>query len=292
MTCNSPYDSRCILTKQFTSTKRWTKKRTNRLPYWCVFFRCYRCISVTSTLTLWRLVFSCPVLPCTVLFCSVLFCYTLLLSWTSLHWTFYAALSEATASYYSLCPLILRLSVPLTIPLVLTKFSSSFPLILYPFLSYSNSHPPFSFPLLYFHAVIPSRSPSLPPSLSLFPSLTLSFSPFLPFSLHCIYSSLPQNPADARKLLLQVTNGDRMQMSQLKQAVGHALKPLCGIYDGYYRLNLGLESSQICLRRLMEVSETLRLEESIQWIFWCIKGGFIRRKGVDMQVEVEICKLK
>ena len=175
---------------------------------------------------------------------------------------FYVALSEATASYYSLCPLILRLSVPLTIPLVLTKFSSSFPLILYPFLSYSNSHSPFSFPLFYFHAVIPSRSLSLPPSISL--SFLLSLSLFLPLSLHCIYSSLPQNPADARKLLLQVTNGDRMQMSQLKQAVGHALKPLCGIYDGYYRLNLGLESSQICLRRLMEVSETLRLAESIQ----------------------------
>ena len=87
--------------------------------------------------------------------------------------------------------------------------------------------------------------------------VTLSL--FHPIYPHYIYSSHLQNPADARKLLLQVTNGDRMQMSQLKQAVGHALKPLCGIYDGYYRLNLGLESSQICLRRLMEVSETLRL---------------------------------
>ena len=48
-------------------------------------------------------------------------------------------------------------------------------------------------------------------------------------------------------------------MSHLRQAIGFALKPLCGAYDGYYRLNLGLETSKICLRRLMEVSETLRL---------------------------------
>jgi len=72
---------------------------------------------------------------------------------------------------------------------------------------------------------------------------------------------LLDNPADTRKVLLFVTNGDRTQMSTLKQAIGLALRPLCGQYDGYYRLNLGLESSQICLKKLMEFNEIQRLRE-------------------------------
>ena len=72
---------------------------------------------------------------------------------------------------------------------------------------------------------------------------------------------LLENPSDARELLLYVTNGDRVAMGHIKQVIGYALKPLCGLYDGYYCLNLGLESSQLCLRRLMEVSETLRMKQ-------------------------------
>ena len=71
-----------------------------------------------------------------------------------------------------------------------------------------------------------------------------------------------QNPSDARELLLYVTDGDRLSMGHIKQVIGYALKPLCGTYDGYYCLNLNMESSQLCLRRLLEVSESLRVKQS------------------------------
>ena len=83
---------------------------------------------------------------------------------------------------------------------------------------------------------------------------------------------LLQNPEDARELLLYVTNGDRMSMSHIKQAIGYALKPLCGLYDGYYCLNLGIESSQLCIRRLLEVSETLRIKQMAKSLI----GGYGR----------------
>ena len=73
---------------------------------------------------------------------------------------------------------------------------------------------------------------------------------------------LLQNPSDARELLLYVTEGDRLSMGHIKQIIGYALKPLCGMYDGYYCLNLSLESSQLCMRRLLEVSESLRVKQS------------------------------
>ena len=46
---------------------------------------------------------------------------------------------------------------------------------------------------------------------------------------------LLQEPQDTKNMLLYASNGDRMQMCQLKQALGFAFGPLCGEYDGYYR---------------------------------------------------------
>ena len=46
---------------------------------------------------------------------------------------------------------------------------------------------------------------------------------------------LLQNPEDSKKLILYASDGDRMQLSQLKQSIGFAFGPLCGQYDGYYR---------------------------------------------------------
>ena len=43
------------------------------------------------------------------------------------------------------------------------------------------------------------------------------------------------HPNDARKMMLLVTNGGRIQMSQIKQSIGFAFGPLCGQHDGYYR---------------------------------------------------------
>ena len=70
---------------------------------------------------------------------------------------------------------------------------------------------------------------------------------------------LLQNPSDTRELLLYVTNGDRFATNHIKQSIGCALKPLSGLYDGYYCLNLCNDSSQLCLRRLLEINESLRI---------------------------------
>ena len=47
---------------------------------------------------------------------------------------------------------------------------------------------------------------------------------------------LLRNADDARIVLYHVTNGDRLQMMQIKQAFGSLFKPLCGLYDGHYAL--------------------------------------------------------
>ena len=94
--------------------------------------------------------------------------------------------------------------------------------------------------------------PCLPLSFSLL-SYTYTQSLTLTHTLHP--NSLSHNHTTPHTLTLSLS----LSLFQLKQSMGFALKPLCGSYDGYYRLNLGLESSQICLRCLMEINETLRL---------------------------------
>ena len=83
---------------------------------------------------------------------------------------------------------------------------------------------------------------------------------------------LLQNPADTRELLFYVTNGDRLATNHIKQTIGYALKPLSGLYNGYYCLNLCNESSQLCLRRLLEINESLRALQ----IPLSVIGGFGR----------------
>lgn len=65
---------------------------------------------------------------------------------------------------------------------------------------------------------------------------------------------LLRNAEDARMLLFHVTNGDRSQLAQIKQAFGCLYKPLCGLYDGHYSLSLSAECprGRLCLRLLME----------------------------------------
>jgi hypothetical protein len=46
-----------------------------------------------------------------------------------------------------------------------------------------------------------------------------------------------------------------------RQAIGYPFKTLTGQYDGYYCLHLSQYSHQICLRRLIEVSEVLKIEQ-------------------------------
>jgi hypothetical protein len=66
------------------------------------------------------------------------------------------------------------------------------------------------------------------------------------------------NPEDARTSLMRVTKDNRLQKVHIKQTMGSLLKIFSGAVDGYYSLNLNQESTFLCLRRLLEISETLK----------------------------------
>lgn len=63
------------------------------------------------------------------------------------------------------------------------------------------------------------------------------------------------NPADAKKLVMKVTKGDKTQINMLKNAMGGAYKPFLGIINGYYELDLKKEMDQIAMSRLLEQSQ-------------------------------------
>lgn len=69
---------------------------------------------------------------------------------------------------------------------------------------------------------------------------------------------LPQlsQPEDARLLVTKALKGDRMEMMKLRQALGAALRPLLGLCNGYYVLDLSKPLERLCLMRLLEVSTT------------------------------------
>jgi hypothetical protein len=67
---------------------------------------------------------------------------------------------------------------------------------------------------------------------------------------------LMMEPDEARRLVAKVNRGDRLQTAKLKQAMGPALRAMCGAYNGYYCLNLSQESSILCLRRLIDIGTT------------------------------------
>lgn len=73
------------------------------------------------------------------------------------------------------------------------------------------------------------------------------------------------NPADAKKLVMKITKGDKTQLSLLKNAMGGAYKPFLGVINGYYELDLRKEMDSIALSRLLEASQgesTLRMAQS------------------------------
>jgi hypothetical protein len=69
---------------------------------------------------------------------------------------------------------------------------------------------------------------------------------------------LPQldSPADARILIAKALNHDKRQMLLLRHTLGSAVKPMTGIVNGYYVLDLSVELDRVCLTKLLEFSRT------------------------------------
>jgi hypothetical protein len=63
---------------------------------------------------------------------------------------------------------------------------------------------------------------------------------------------------EARTLIFRVTNNDRVELSRVKLSMGSALKPILGMPNGYYILDLSKDTDRICLSRLLEFSNTYR----------------------------------
>jgi Ca2+-binding EF-hand superfamily protein len=68
------------------------------------------------------------------------------------------------------------------------------------------------------------------------------------------------------QLISKVTNDNYLELQRIKLTFGVSLKPLLGLYNGYYILDLSKEIHRICLVRLLEQSENFnarRKRESI-----------------------------
>ena len=69
---------------------------------------------------------------------------------------------------------------------------------------------------------------------------------------------LPQlgNPADARMLVSKALDGNKTEMLQLRRKLGTAVRPVLGIVNGYFVLDLSKSLDRLCLVRLIEISKT------------------------------------
>ncbi len=70
---------------------------------------------------------------------------------------------------------------------------------------------------------------------------------------------LPQsnNTENARQLVNKMLRKNRLEMLQLKRAIGYAIKPILGCPDGFYRLDLSDEMDRFCITKLIEISSTI-----------------------------------
>jgi hypothetical protein len=67
---------------------------------------------------------------------------------------------------------------------------------------------------------------------------------------------------ECRQLVSKVTNEKRVEINRVKLAFGVAFKPMIGVYNGYYVLDLAIEIHRLCLVRLIEQSQTVNARRS------------------------------
>lgn len=59
-----------------------------------------------------------------------------------------------------------------------------------------------------------------------------------PMSILAKLVVLLDDPYDAKKMIRRMTNGDKARLVLLKSFLGVVLKPILGLYNGYYSLDL------------------------------------------------------
>jgi hypothetical protein len=66
---------------------------------------------------------------------------------------------------------------------------------------------------------------------------------------------LMDNPREGLRLVHRVNHGTPALNAKLRQTMGSSMKGLCGMYNGYYCLDLARTDGRMCLRRLISVNE-------------------------------------
>lgn len=61
---------------------------------------------------------------------------------------------------------------------------------------------------------------------------------------------------DARRMLNSIIGSSQSKAMYLKKLLGQAYRPIIGIYDGYYCLDLSKENDRVCLAKLFEQNNT------------------------------------
>jgi hypothetical protein len=81
---------------------------------------------------------------------------------------------------------------------------------------------------------------------------------------------LPQvgEPSDARKLVMAATDGSKQALLQIKGAFGQTIKPMFGLYNGFYQLDLSKDLHRSCLSRLFENSTRRNGERAATYRDW------------------------
>jgi Ran GTPase-activating protein (RanGAP) involved in mRNA processing and transport len=63
------------------------------------------------------------------------------------------------------------------------------------------------------------------------------------------------NPIDAKKMIIKVTRGSKVELGLLRSIMNYTIRPILGFFNGYYMLDLSKEMDRICLSRLLEHNE-------------------------------------
>lgn len=69
--------------------------------------------------------------------------------------------------------------------------------------------------------------------------------------------------SEARILVSKVTNDDQVMISRVKQTLGLAMRPIFGLANGFYSLNLTKNADRICFMKLLELSTTVNSKRMV-----------------------------
>jgi hypothetical protein len=87
------------------------------------------------------------------------------------------------------------------------------------------------------------------------------------------------DPIEARSLMMQVINFDKVALRRLMAILGNAFNPLLGIYDRYYSLDMSNEMDRICMSKLLVQSQLHKDQCMEKCLFQQKKTKDVSQKG-------------